>query len=111
MIDRHFETANEARRRKGLPMLTRSQAQAALSNIPVNSSFSVTDFLIGYTTGIPMPSVGGIVGSMLHSSGNSDRPAYSAPEAAPEISSSSSYEPASTSFSDGSSSSAFSDGS
>lgn len=63
---------NRRRRARGLPPLTLSQSRRLVSDAheTVRASDSdAMDFLIGYTTGIPMPSTGGIVGAMLHDEG------------------------------------------
>lgn len=88
MTDAELERINVERRKRGLPPLTRLQATTAAVHAPdrTDSGFNFTDFLIGYTTGIPMPSTGGIVGSMLHPTpSRDDTPAssYSAPDPSP----------------------------
>lgn len=112
-----LDQVNRERRHKGLPPLTRDQAYSAMRERPTaqaashDSGFDTTGFLIGYMTGIPMPSAGGIVGAMLHDSGHHS-----------SGSSSSSYDPpagggsfggggASSSWDSGSSSSSSSDSS
>jgi hypothetical protein len=60
---------NQERRRRGLKAITYAQAQRlAAQHQTSDSGLNITDFLIGYTTGIPMPSAEGIVGAMLHDS-------------------------------------------
>lgn len=88
MTDAELDRINTERRRKGLPPLSRLQATSAVVASPqrYDDGFSTTDFLIGYTTGIPLPSTGGIVGSMLHQS------SPSAPDPSPSQDSGPSYD-------------------
>lgn len=84
---------NNERRKARLSQLTRTQAAAAISRHEMErrerndtSDFSVAHFLIGYTTGIPLPSVAGIAGAMM-SPGNPPLPRdahHVVPEAAYE---------------------------
>jgi len=67
MSNYDLDLINAERRRKGKPPITPAQARTAVSTGP-GSGFDMTHFLIGYATGIPMPSGAGIVGAMLHPS-------------------------------------------
>jgi len=70
MTNIDLDTVNHERRRKGLPPLNSDQARKAVQeHTPSSDSgFDTTGFLIGYMTGIPMPSAGGIMGAALHHS-------------------------------------------
>lgn len=69
---------NAARAAKGLPPLEKQTAVKAVTQrrqLAVDqgqqkeqSSDFLMHFLIGYGTGIPMPSAGGIIGAMMHES-------------------------------------------
>lgn len=79
MTQYELEQINARRRAQGLPPLSRAQADTALrerasSARSDDSGFDTTHFLIGYLTGIPMPSGAGIMGAMMHPS-----PAHSEP--------------------------------
>lgn len=75
MTDRDLEKINAERKRKGLPSLTKAQATEAISKRQPDDGFDTLGFLISYTTGIPMPSSGGILGSLLHPQQQDTRPA------------------------------------
>lgn len=62
---------NTIRRREGRKPLTHAQAADLINQRRRADDYhrdETLDFLIGYTTGFPMPSTGGIIGAMLHSS-------------------------------------------
>lgn len=82
MDDYDLEKINAERRRKGLPPLSRSQADSAVASRSDDGGFDATHFLIGYMTGIPMPSAAGIIGAVMHPSPSQAdcSPAYSAPD-------------------------------
>jgi|EndMetStandDraft_7_1072992.scaffolds.fasta_scaffold72012_4 hypothetical protein len=63
---------NQERRRRRLKELTQEQARRLAAHHQASDTrLNLTDFLIGYTTGIPMPSADGIAGALLHDSGPS----------------------------------------
>ena len=78
----NLDKINAERRRKGLPALTRQQAETAVSNHPASrdDGFDSMGFLIGLTTGIPIGPGGisgeAIIGAALHSA---ETPSYSDP--------------------------------
>jgi hypothetical protein len=82
-----LERINKERRKARLPQLTRTQAAAAVSRKEMEraqrndtSDFNAAHFLIGYTTGIPMPSAAGIAGAMMHTPpAAADTPATTSP--------------------------------
>lgn len=85
--DFDLDEVNEQRRRKGLRPLTLAEAKAALSARDLTQTETPhqdtsMDFLIGITTGIPMPSTEGVVGAMLHNANHPQQsdPSYSPPE-------------------------------
>lgn len=59
-----FDKINEERRRRGLPPLTRAQAQQARAEHR-GSDDDFWHFAVAYATGFPMPSGMGVVGAML----------------------------------------------
>lgn len=92
--DFDLEAINAERRRKGLPPLTREQARAAIREraemitrerpgTDPDNGFNVTHFLIGYLTGIPMPSTAGIMGAMMHPTSPAPAADIPAPSPAP----------------------------
>lgn len=74
--ERHGEDINRARVERGLPELSRAQIEIILRDWRerrlylregrTDNESHALDFIIGLTTGIPMPSVGGIAGAALH---------------------------------------------
>jgi hypothetical protein len=118
MKDHELDQINAERRRRGLPRLSRVEAVRAVeSRRADDGGFDMMHFLIGYGTGLPMPSGAGIMGAMLHQSSTpaysatpSPEPSYSAPEPSPSPSysshdSGSSYDSSSSSSSSDSGSS------
>jgi hypothetical protein len=82
----NIDTINEERRKRRLPPLTNKQLKQAMAqrretprNEPSDSDDGLVDFLIGYTTGIPMPSAGGIIGAALHQPASSSEAHASEP--------------------------------
>lgn len=85
-----LDKINEERRRRGLPPLSRSQADTAVSSRS-DDSMDMNHFLIGYMTGIPLPSMGGILGAAAHPSDYTPSQSYdSSPDSSPSSSSDSS---------------------
>lgn len=79
MTNDDLTKANYERKRRGLPTLTRMEAEAALRRAPledrrrsqVDEGFDTTGFVLGYLTGLPISPLRGIsaesfAGSMLH---------------------------------------------
>lgn len=108
MTDYELQKVNAERRRRGLPPLTRTQAESAVRSQSSSSSdpgFDMTHFLISYSTGIPMPSSAGLLGAAMHpqppSPSYDSSPSYSAPEPSSSHDSSSSYDSGSSGDSGG----------
>ena len=78
MTEAELQRINEERRRRGLPPLSMSQARNAIEERRASAGTDDTaDFLIGFMTGIPMPSPGGVMGAILH--GGNPAPACDSP--------------------------------
>jgi uncharacterized membrane protein YgcG len=76
ITDERLASINAGRASRGLPPLTKQEAiklvrdrraeAVAQSNHSEQSSDFLMHFLIGYGTGFPLPSAGGIIGAMMH---------------------------------------------
>lgn len=77
MLDR----VNAERLKAGRQPLTAGQADHALWERGKGHDDGCVDFLIGFMTGIPMPSASGVMGAVLHYAGETTDAAHHAPAA------------------------------
>lgn len=111
MTDLQLQEINDERRRRGLPPITRERARASLearfgrvatNAYPMNDGSmlgsQMNDFLFSLSTGVMLPSAGGIIGGAAHQHDTSSPPppppppSYDAPPPPPPPNPSPSYD-------------------